>query len=64
MRAEVDEDVPRSRGGSALDRSNCRLMHRKCNSWKGTRTLAEARAQYAAETALAHARRITTLVKW
>lgn len=64
MRAEVDEDVPRVRGGSPFDRSNCRLMHRKCNRWKGTRTLAEARALYAAEAALEHAKRITTLVKW
>ena len=42
--AVVDEDIPRARGGSQYDRSNCHLMHRACNRWKATRTLAEARA--------------------
>ena len=42
-RAEVDEDIPRSRGGSPYDRHNCRLMHRDCNQWKGAQTLTEAR---------------------
>ena len=46
LRPEVDEDIPRSRGGSPYDRSNCRLMHREHNQWKGTRTLAEARAAW------------------
>jgi 5-methylcytosine-specific restriction endonuclease McrA len=46
MRAEVDEDIPRSRGGSPYDRSNCRLMHRVCNGWKSAMTLAEARDKY------------------
>lgn len=45
--AVVDEDLPRSRGGSQYDRSNCHLMHRSCNRWKSTRTLAEARARLA-----------------
>lgn len=31
MRGEVDEITPRSRGGSAIDRDNTRLVHRKCN---------------------------------
>lgn len=44
MSGEVDEDLPRSRGGSPYDRKNCRLMHRGCNNWKGKRTIAEARA--------------------
>jgi 5-methylcytosine-specific restriction endonuclease McrA len=43
LRPEVDEDLPRSRGGSPYDRNNCRLMHRKCNRWKSDMTLAEAR---------------------
>lgn len=47
MRGEVDEDLPRSRGGSPYDRKNCHLMHRKCNKWKLQMTLAEARAKYA-----------------
>ena len=42
---EVDEDIPRSRGGSPYDRSNCHLMHRECNGWKSAMTLAEARAK-------------------
>jgi hypothetical protein len=41
----VDEDVPRSRGGSQYERSNCCLMHNECNRWKSTMTLAEARAK-------------------
>jgi 5-methylcytosine-specific restriction endonuclease McrA len=47
MRAEVDEDIPRIRGGSQYDRANCHLMHRTCNRWKGTMTLAEAKAKRA-----------------
>lgn len=31
MRAEVDEIVPVSAGGSPYERSNCRLSHRRCN---------------------------------
>lgn len=45
MAAVVDEDIPRSRGGSQYSRDNCHLMHRRCNRWKGTMTLAEARAK-------------------
>lgn len=41
----VDEDIPRSRGGSQYERSNCHLMHRDCNRWKSTMTLDEARAK-------------------
>lgn len=40
---EVDEDLPRSRGGSPLDPMNCVGMHRACNQWKGELTLREAR---------------------
>ncbi|MDQ1122160.1 hypothetical protein [Microbacterium trichothecenolyticum] len=50
MRGEVDEDIPRSRGGSPYDRENCHLMHRKCNQYKGNLTLAEARAKLATTT--------------
>lgn len=46
-RGEVDEDLPRSRGGSPYDRKNCRLMHRECNQFKSNKTLAEARAKRA-----------------
>lgn len=45
--AVVDEDLPRSRGGSQYDRSNCRLMHNRCNRWKSTMTLSEARDKLA-----------------
>ncbi len=41
----VDEDIPRSRGGSPYERSNCHIMHRDCNRWKGEMTLAEALAK-------------------
>ena len=53
MAAVVDEDIPRSRGGSQYDRANCHLMHRRCNSWKATMTLAEARAKRAGTKPLA-----------
>jgi len=48
MAGVVDEDIPRSRGGSQYQRSNCHLMHRRCNEWKGALTLAQARAKLAA----------------
>ena len=35
MRAEVDEIVPVSLGGSPYDRDNCRLAHRLCNQRRG-----------------------------
>ena len=38
MRAEVDEIVPVSQGGSPFDRRNCRLAHRLCNQRRGNRT--------------------------
>lgn len=50
MAKSIDEDVPVSRGGSPHDRSNCHLMHRKCNRWKSDRTLAEARAAWQADS--------------
>ena len=31
LRPEVDELIPREHGGDPLDRSNCRLSHRRCN---------------------------------
>lgn len=46
MRGEVDEDIPRSRGGSPYDRTNCHLLHRVCNQWKSAMTLDEARDRY------------------
>lgn len=51
MRGEVDEDIPRSRGGSPYERANCHLMHRECNRWKSTMTLAEARQKRHKQTA-------------
>lgn len=42
-RGEVDEDIPRSKGGSPYYRPNCHLMCRQCNQFKSDRTLAEAR---------------------
>lgn len=59
MSPEVDEDVPRVRGGSQYDRANTHLTHRRCNQAKGKRTLAEhaARQQPVEVTT-------TTLVQW
>lgn len=45
LSGEVDEDIPRARGGSPYERANCHLLHRKCNEFKGKLTLAEARAK-------------------
>ena len=50
-RAEVDEDIPRSRGGSPTQRSNTSLMCRRCNQFKGDSTLAEARVRWKARRA-------------
>lgn len=61
MRAEVDEDLPRSRGGSPLDRNNCKLMHRRCNRLKGTRTITEYRAKQAKRD---QPKTITNLIAW
>lgn len=64
MRAEVDEDLPRSRGGSPYARSNTALMHRSCNRMKGNRTIAEHKAkQHATDTANA-AKTVTQLLDW
>lgn len=63
-RAEVDEDLPRVRGGSPYDRSNCRLMHRECNRWKSTMTLAEAHAKRSSQAVQGTKKSITTLVDW
>ncbi len=52
--AVVDEDMPRMLGGSQYDRANCHLMHRACNRWKSTMTLAQARAKLTGETAAHH----------
>lgn len=37
-RPEVDELIPRSKGGDPLDRTNCRLAHRHCNRERGNGT--------------------------
>lgn len=37
MRPTVDEIIPRSKGGSPTERSNCRLAHWKCNRAKSDR---------------------------
>ena len=59
----VDEDIPRARGGSPYHRANCHLMHRACNTWKGTRTLTEARARLARQT-IAAPKTITASPIW
>lgn len=59
-RAEVDEDLPRARGGSPYDRDNTHLMCRYHNRLKGTRTIAEFKAlesQQAPKT-------VTNLIQW
>jgi len=46
-RVEVDEDIPRSRGGSPYERKNTAAVHRECNQFKGAMTMAEAKAKLA-----------------
>lgn len=64
LRPEVDEDLPRSRGGSPYDRANCRLMHRRCNQAKRDRTLAESRAALNDQQQHTSGPTITNLVAW
>lgn len=61
-RAEVDEDIPRSRGGSPTARDNCHLMHRGCNRAKGAMTIAEYKTQ--AQTQASKPRSIANLIEW
>ena len=61
MRPEVDEDLPRSRGGSPYERTNTRLMHRACNRAKANRTIAEFHAHQAGQQ---QPQSITNLIAW
>ena len=36
---EVDELVPVSRGGSPIDYSNVDAAHRRCNQWRGNKSV-------------------------
>lgn len=45
MSAEVDEEVPVSRGGDPYSFANCQLVHRYCNQIKGNHTDDYARAK-------------------
>ena len=38
---EVDELVPVSKGGSPFDRANVDAAHRRCNQWRGNRSVDE-----------------------
>lgn len=49
MRPEVDEIVPRAKGGSPLSRDNTCLMHRRCNQFKGIMSLEQARTKWHAQ---------------
>lgn len=60
-RAEVDEDLPRSRGGSPYERSNTHLMCRYHNRLKGTLTIAEFHAK---QTQQQEPKTITNLIEW
>lgn len=60
-RAEVDEDLPRSRGGSPYDRENTHLMCRYHNRLKGTLTIAEFRAQ---QNQSQETKTVTNLIVW
>lgn len=64
LRAEVDEDIPRSRGGSPYARSNCHLLHRACNQYKSDMTLAEARTKWHTQQRTQQAQTITASAIW
>lgn len=38
---EVDELIPVSKGGSPIDYSNLDATHRRCNEWRGNRSVQE-----------------------
>ena len=38
---EVDELVPVSKGGDPLDRDNVDATHRRCNQWRGNKSVDE-----------------------
>lgn len=40
---EVDEIVPVSLGGSPFDLSNLQPAHRRCNQWRGNRSMQDVR---------------------
>lgn len=40
----IDEDLPRARGGNPLDPANTNAMHNRCNRFKSTMTISEAKA--------------------
>lgn len=64
-RAEVDEDLPRSRGGSPYERANCHLICREHNRFKGAMTLDEARAKLNGNSPRDTPKKtVTTLIKW
>lgn len=64
MSPVVDENIPRSRGGSPYERENTSLMHRSCNGWKGAMTLTEARAKQARDASAQTERVVVNLIKW
>ena len=62
LRGEVDEIIPRSLGGSPLDRSNVHLVCRRCNQLKSNKSLEWARKAVRGEREPQAAP--TTLVDW
>lgn len=65
MSPVVDEDLPRSRGGSPYDRDNCHLMHRTCNGAKATMTIAEYKTRgRAAADSDTTAKIVVNLIQW
>ena len=44
MSFECDELVPVSKGGSPYDRRNVAATHRRCNEWRGNKSVADVLA--------------------
>lgn len=41
---EVDELIPVSKGGSPIDRGNVAAAHRRCNQWRGNKSVEQVLA--------------------
>jgi 5-methylcytosine-specific restriction endonuclease McrA len=46
LAATLDHIIPLSKGGSVLDRSNCRAAHLRCNAARGDRTVDQAGREF------------------
>ncbi len=62
MSFEVDHLIPASRGGDLYDPANLDATHRRCNEWRGNRSVAEVIA--IARRSRQGARQVVTTTDW